>query len=324
MSDPIETGREAIRQGAGFDQPFVLRNLAATVLACAGLIANSSTTIIGAMLVASLTGPIMGIGLALVDADSRLLRRSAFTLAGGALLVLSTGALIGRLTPDTAPTPEMLLLTAPRLLDLIVALVGGAISAYALASPRMSAAIVGVAIAVTLVPPLATAAILGSRAHWVLAQGAFLMAFVNMVAIQVGASIALWSCGYRSSAWRGGASLAAVLRRERVSLLLMLAMVATLAVHGARLIAEQQYQASATLVLSAAVAQRPEARLTEVLFTAGNGGQAIVTVVVRSPVRFTAAEVGAIGQRLPRAPNGAAPHLRLRHVEIEVEAAGGG
>jgi len=318
----IEAGREAIQQAAAFDRPFILRNLAATVLACAGLIGNSATTIIGAMLVASLTGPVMGIGLALVDADNRLLRRSLVTLIGGVLLVLATSAAIGRVVPDIAPTEEMLMLTSPRLLDLVVALVGGAISSYAVASPRLSSAIIGIAIAVTLVPPLATVGILASRAHWALAQGACLMAFVNMVAIQVGASAALWLCGYRNSAQRAGASLGAVLRREKLSLLVLLGLFATLAVHGLSLIVAQRFEASVRDVLAAAIAPRPEARLIEVLFSAGEGRRAIVTAVVRSPARFTPAEVSAIGRSLPAAPDGYAPQLRLRHVEVDVVATG--
>ena len=318
----VEAVRDTIRQGAAFDRPSILRNLAARVLACAGLIGNSSTTVIGAMLVASLTGPIMGIGLALVDADNRLLRRAAATLLGGALLVLTTSALIGRAVPDAAPTEEMLMLTAPRLIDLVVALVGGAISAYAVASPRLSSAIVGISIAVTLVPPLATAALLGSRAHWALAQGAFLMAFVNMVAIQVGASTALWLCGFHSSARRASSSLGAVLRRETVSLLVMVCLVVTLGVHGVHLIAEQRYEASVRDVLLAAIAQQPQARLIEVSFAPREGARASVTAVVRSPSRITPAEVAAIGRSLPPAPDGSAPQLRVRHVQVDVEATG--
>ena len=318
----VEAVRDAIRQGAAFDRPFMLRNLAATVLACAGLLGNSSTTVIGAMLVASLTGPITGIGLALVDADNRLLRRSAATLLGGVLLVLATSASIGRLAPDSAPTEEMLMLTAPHLIDLVVALVGGAISAYAVASPRLSSAIVGIAIAVTLVPPLATAALLASRAHWALAQGAMLMAFVNMVAIQVGASIALWLCGCRSSARRTASSLGTALRRETLSLLVMVCLVATLASHGVRLIAQQRYEASVRSVLTTAIAQRPQARLIELSFAPREGARGGVAAVVRSPARFTPAEVAAIGRSLPQAPDGSAPQLHVRHVEVDVEAAG--
>jgi uncharacterized hydrophobic protein (TIGR00271 family) len=317
-----EAVRDTIEQGAAFDRPFVLRNLAATVLASAGLVGNSSTTVIGAMLVASLTGPVMGVGLALVGADNRLLRRSISALLGGVLLVLATAAAIGRVVPDLPPTQEMLMLTSPRLLDLVVALVGGAISAYAVAMPRLNSAIVGIAIAVTLVPPLATAAILASRAHWALAQGALLMAIVNMVAIQVGASTALWLCGYRNRARRAGVSPGTVLRREKLSLLVLLGLVATLAVHARRLVVEQRYQASVRQVLATAIAQRPEARLIEVQFSKDDDGRVAVSAVVRSPSRFTAAEVGALGRSLPPVPDGSPPRLLLRHVEIDVEASG--
>jgi len=203
-----------------------------------------------------------------------------------------------------------------------VALVGGAISAYAVASPRLSSAIVGIAIAVTLVPPLATTALLGSRGHWTLAQGAFLMAFINMVAIQVGASATLWLCSLRGSAQRANSSLGAVLRREAVSLLVMLCLVATLGVHGVRLVAEQRYEASVRSVLTAAIAQRPQARLIDVSFTPLDSERASVTAVVRSPSRFTPAEVAAIGRMLPPAPDASAPRLRVRHVEVDVVSEG--
>jgi len=320
-SDPVQAGREAIRQGAAFDRPFVLSNLAATAIGCAGLIGDSSATIIGAMLIATLMGPILGVGLALVDADNRLLRRSLTALVGGALLVLATGVAVGSIAPDTGPTAEMLARTSPRLLDLIVALASGAICAYAVASPRLSAAIVGVSIAVALVPPLANAGILAARGQWGLAQGAALLVFVNVVAIQVGASVSLWLCGYRGSSRQGRAGPVAVLRREAVSLAVLIGLVATLGVHGVRLTAEQRYETGVRQALQEALAGRPDARLNEVAF-ASEGGRAVVTAVVRSPARFTPAELGAIGQRLPRAPNGSAPQLRVRHVDVEVVAEG--
>ena len=117
-------------------------------------------------------------------------------------------------------------------------------------------------------------------------------------------------------------SLGAVLRREAVSLLVMLCLVATLALHGVRLIAQQRYEASVRGVLTAAIAQRPQARLIGVSFAPSEGARAGVTAVVRSPSRFTAAEVAAIGRSLPPAPDGSAPQLRLRHVEVDVEATG--
>jgi uncharacterized hydrophobic protein (TIGR00271 family) len=321
VNDPIAIGRDSIRQGSVFDRAFVLSNLAATVIACAGLLGDSAATIIGAMLVATLMGPIMGIGLALVDFDNRLLRRSLAALFAGVLVVLTAATLLGGIAPNAAPTQEMMSRTAPRLLDLIVALASGAICAYAVASPRLIAAIVGVSIAVALVPPLTTAGIFLARAQWELAQGAFLLAFVNIVAIQVGASIALWLCGYRGQGQRMDAPVGSMLRREALSLVLILGLIGTLTAHGLRLIAQNNYEAGVRRTLQEALAQRPEAKLNEVWFRVQDDA-AMVTAVIGSPVRFTSAEVAAIRARLPHAPDGSVPHLRVRHVEVDVTAEG--
>ncbi len=321
VNDSITLGRETIRQGAGFDRPFILSNLAATVIACARLLGDSSATVIGAMLVATLMGPIMGIGLALVDFDDRLLGRSLAALAGGALLVLATGLLFGRFAPDAAPTHEMLARTSPRVLDLIVALASGAICAYAVASPRLSAAIVGVSIAVALVPPLATAGLFAAHAQWDFARGALRLAFVNMVAIQVGASVVLWLCGYRGGRSGGPAKLTSALRREALSIALMLGLVAILARHEVDLLAQQRYEAAVRETLVAALTPRPEVRLADLLFTQQDG-RPVVIAVVRSPARFTSAEVRAIGEKLPHAPDGMTPRLRVRHVEVDIETEG--
>ena len=210
------------------------------------------------------------------------------------------------------------MLTAPCLIDLVVALVGGAISAYAVASPWLSSAIVGIAIAGTLVPPLATAAVLCSRAHRALAQGAFLSAFVNVVAIQVGASTALWLCSFRRDVQRASSLLGGVLHLETVSLLVMLCLIAMLAAHGARLVAEQCYEASVRHALTEVIAQRPQARLIKVSFTPREDSRARVTAVVRSTSRLTPAELSAIGRGLPATPDDSAPEVRVRHVQVDV------
>jgi len=171
------------------------------------------------------------------------------------------------------------------------------------------------------VPPLAAAGIFVARAQWALAQGAFLLVFANVVAIQVGASVALWACGHRGGPRRQH-GLATPLRREVWSMLLLLALVAALGLHGANLIARQHYEAGVRQGLRAALAQWPEARLDDVLFTSPDGRDR-VTAVVRSPTRFTPGEVGTMATRLPRGPYGSVTQLQLRHVEVDVVGDGG-
>jgi uncharacterized membrane protein len=71
----------------------------------------------------------------------------------------------------------------------MVALGGGAAGAYAWISPRLSIALVGVAIATALVPPLATCSPFLARADFALAGGALLLAVSNIVAIQFASSV---------------------------------------------------------------------------------------------------------------------------------------
>ena len=322
LSDLRRRVRLSIGEGACFDRPFVLSNLAATVIANGGLLGNSAATIIGAMLIATLMGPIMGVGLALVDFDTRLLWRSLLTLAGGTLMVLGISVLCGMLTLHISPGSEMLSRTSPRLLDLIVALASGAICAYGVTTPRLNAAVFGVAIAVALVPPLATAGLFIARAEWDLAGGAFLLAFVNMVAIQVGTSITLWLRGFHGGAGLEPVPAHVVLRGQTISLVLMIALAVTLGTHGLRLIRQRYFENEVKEAIQSALISRPEARLVEMIFTT-RGGQSIATAVVRSPVRFTKTDVAAMEKRLPTSPNGSPVRLTLRHVEVDIVGDGG-
>ncbi len=127
-------------------------------IATLGLITNSSAVIIGAMLVAPLMSPILGLSIATVVAEGKLFRRALVALGAGILLALLLSTLLGwiaRLLPFDVLVSfpdEVLSRTHPTPFDLGIALAGGAAAAYALAQPRLSAALPGVAIATALMP----------------------------------------------------------------------------------------------------------------------------------------------------------------------------
>ena len=75
-----ETVRDHIREDASFSYAHLLMNALAATIASYGLFANSPAVVIGAMLVAMLMGPIVGVSLALVDSDARILLRSLLSL----------------------------------------------------------------------------------------------------------------------------------------------------------------------------------------------------------------------------------------------------
>lgn len=172
------------------------------IIATAGVLADSTATVIGAMIIAPLSTPIMGIALGMVKRER--LRAGSFVLAG-ALVVVSIGIGIALLMPgsiDVTGNSQIAGRTSPTLLDVIAAIATGVAGAVALARRDVAAVLPGVAIAISLVPPLAVVGIcLGSGAigH---ALGALLLFLSNLVALVLAGTLIFAALGYSDEATR--------------------------------------------------------------------------------------------------------------------------
>jgi len=316
-----EAVRGNIRAAAELNTAFIFMNILAATIACYGLFANSPAIIIGAMIVAVLMGPISGLALALVEGDIRLMLRSLLTLGVGTVAVVSAGLLIGRLHFGIPVTAEMLARTHPNLIDLMVALAGGAAGAYASVSPRLSTALVGVAIATALVPPLATAGIFVSHGELRLASGAFVLAFTNMVAIQFAFATVLWFSGFRRVSHTDGVPLLVFLKRSAVSILLLALLGYFLTSSLVRSVADQNFKTATEETLRRIIDNSPGSHLSEVRFerSSGEHGPAmIVRAVMRGPHQPSPDQVAGMEDQLPRNPDGIPTQLRVRFVETHV------
>jgi uncharacterized hydrophobic protein (TIGR00271 family) len=156
------------------------------VIASAGVVSDSTATVIGAMIVAPLMTPILGIVLAVVLADAGNLRRCLLLLITGAAVVAGLSWLLGLLVPFSvvaATNGQVAARVTPRVVDLVAALATGAVGSIALARSDISDALPGVAIAISLVPPLAVAGLTLDSGAPRQALGAFLLFTTNVVAI---------------------------------------------------------------------------------------------------------------------------------------------
>lgn len=138
----------------------------AGVIAAAGVVADSTATVIGAMIVAPLMTPIVGTVFSIVIGDLRNLARSLALVVSGGAAVVAIGYLVGRLVSYdvVAETSSQVAgRTQPRLIDLLAALATGVVGAFALVRPDVSDTLPGVAIAISLVPPLAVVGITSKR-----------------------------------------------------------------------------------------------------------------------------------------------------------------
>jgi uncharacterized hydrophobic protein (TIGR00271 family) len=159
-------------------------------IASFGLYQDSVASIIGAMVVAPLGGAIMAFAGALVTARSRWQWVTGLEAILGALAVVTIGFLVSLVLPDILElTSSLEARTAPGLLDLGVALAAGAAGAYVTVRRTGSDALPGVAIAVSLVPPLATAGICLELGRIDDAGGALFLFVTNFAAIVVAACI---------------------------------------------------------------------------------------------------------------------------------------
>jgi uncharacterized hydrophobic protein (TIGR00271 family) len=311
--------RASIAANSEFDAAYVVMNGLATVIACYGLFSNSPAVVIGAMIIAMLLGPISGVALGLVDKDNALLQKALLTLVGGIAVVFATALVLGMVHQQIPLTREIYDRTSPNLMDLMIALGGGAAGAFAMISPRLSVAFVGVAIATALVPPLASSALCLARGEYGLAFGAFLLAFTNIVAIQAASSLVMWMGGFRGDPETRHIS---ELRRNLLSVVLLGTLAVVLAIQLQRAIGERVYEARVRAVLITAEARHAGAYLTDVRVQK-MPDRTLVVAVYRTPAPFTPEDVGALEPKLPRMSGMSGLELRVRSVPVTVASRAG-
>ena len=196
QEDRIEAYR-LIRRGARPTRDFFTMTALSAGIASLGLILDSAAVIIGAMLVAPLMSAIIGMGMAIIHGDMRFLLITGTAVVKGIVIAILTGFVFGLVNFHGEATAQILQRTSPSILDLLVALISGVAAAYALCRKNVSNSLPGVAIAVALVPPLATVGVCLSIGYWSLAIGAFKLFATNLVAIVFASALVFTSFGFR-------------------------------------------------------------------------------------------------------------------------------
>ena len=297
--------RDAICANAGFDRPFVTMNALAAVVACYGLMADSGAVVIGAMIIATLLGPISAFSLAIVDGELPLQRRALLALAGGALLVFGISFVIGWINRDVPLTHEIRSRTAPTILDLAIAVAGGAAGTYATISRKFSANLVGVAVATALVPPLSVVGLCLARGANAMALGAALLFGMNLLGIQAASSLVLWLNGFHQIV-RARQNNRRLLARNMISPLIIGALGVSLTVSFVQTLQQQRFENEVRDRLQNALHAYPGVYMADLRFAGQDeiSPQAQVICVVRSPYSLGPDKVAALQKQLPRGDAG--------------------
>ncbi len=192
---------QQIKENAQGDFDFFLLTIFSTIIITLGLVINSSSVVIGGMLIAPVVWPIFLLSLATVMGRVRFLEKSIITVFKSTLIILLTALLIGLFIPDVlGGGSEVLSRTRPTIFELLIALASGFIGAFIVSYPKLGGAMAGVVVAAALVPPLAVTGLAISRNDWQAAGGSFLLYLSNLVAITFASGILFVLARFRGPA----------------------------------------------------------------------------------------------------------------------------
>jgi uncharacterized hydrophobic protein (TIGR00341 family) len=172
----------------------------ATVVACVGLIKDSPAIIIGAMVIAPLLGPNTALALGTTLGDFAMIRSAIRSNLIGLAIAIGLAMIFGLFACPSPLTAEIESRTVLDLGDILLALASGAAGAIAFTSGAPST-IVGVMVAVALLPPTAASGMLLGAGEWKLAGGAITMALTNIVCINLSATGVFLIQGVSPNAW---------------------------------------------------------------------------------------------------------------------------
>lgn len=213
---------EDIDEGAETHTDYVAQTVLATVVAAIGLTRDLPAVVIGAMVIAPLLGPHMALGLATTLVDWRLARKALISAAVGLALTVATAIVLAFILEFDGSVGEVASRTRVVISDVPLALASGV--AGALAYRRgLAGSLVGVMVAVALMPPAVVASLMVAQANWMAAAGAALLLTLNVVCINLAAVVTFAFLGVRPRSWHKE-DHAAIMRWAAVGIwLLMLA-----------------------------------------------------------------------------------------------------
>ncbi|MDH3948389.1 MAG: TIGR00341 family protein [Gammaproteobacteria bacterium] len=191
---------QEISSGAEINSNFLLMVMLSTIVAAIGLLENNLAVIIGAMVIAPLLGPNIALSFATALGDRELAWSALKTNLTGLGLALVLSVLIGFFWPYSLDTAELIIRTDVDVDGIVLALASGAAAVLSLAS-GYSMSLVGVMVAVALLPPAATVGLMLGAGQFQNALGAGLLLAVNVVCVNLSGKLVFLFKGIKPRTW---------------------------------------------------------------------------------------------------------------------------
>lgn len=189
-----------VASGAALDPTRLLLVAISAMVACAGMVTDNVAVVIGAMVIAPLIGPLLALTLATTLGDGPLILKAVRTSATGIMLAILVGVLFVLVIPFDPSAKPIIANTKVGFDNVGLALASGAAAALSVTT-GISGALVGVMVAVALLPPAATVGMLLGAGLLFAASGAALLLAVNVAAVTLAGQVVLLVQGVRPRTW---------------------------------------------------------------------------------------------------------------------------
>jgi uncharacterized hydrophobic protein (TIGR00341 family) len=173
-----------VAEGAEMSTVFMITVVLSTVVCAIGLIQANVAVVVGAMVIAPLLGPIVALALGTTLGDFRLVTRALKTSGLGITAAFLLSLAIGVIIPVDPFNPEILVRTHVGFSDVILALAAGSAGALAY-NTGLPASLVGVMVAVALLPPLVSGGLLAGSGYGNMAVGSIVLVITNVTCINL-------------------------------------------------------------------------------------------------------------------------------------------
>lgn len=191
---------DRVAKGAQLDSNFLLLVFLSTIVVAIGLVEDNVAVVVGAMVIAPLLGPNISLALATALGDTRLMWDSLKTNVAGMALAFIVSVAVGFLLPVNLESHEILARTQVNAATVVLALASGAAAVLSLTT-GLPSVLVGVMVAVALLPPTATLGLMLSEGQFSHAASAGLLLAVNVVSINLAAKLAFLVRGIKPRTW---------------------------------------------------------------------------------------------------------------------------
>jgi uncharacterized hydrophobic protein (TIGR00341 family) len=191
---------EGVEKNARLDLNFIVLVSLSTVVAAIGLIESNVAVVIGAMVIAPLLGPNLAFGLGTALGDGSLMRKSVLTGSAGIAVAIALSVGIAAIWPFDHSSPELASRTEVGLDSIALALASGAAAALSLTT-GLSSVLVGVMVAVALLPPAVTLGLMLGHGEFNLAMSAGLLLAINLVCVNLACKLVFMIKGIHPRTW---------------------------------------------------------------------------------------------------------------------------